>query len=213
MFTGIIEGAGVVKAIRRGAEDFSIDVDTGDAVENPVIGESVALNGVCLTVVSAKDSILTFDVSAETISRTTLKNVNVDAKLNIERAMRMGDRLGGHMVSGHVDTVGTFTRATPIGDGYEIEVALPSEGMKYIINKGSIAIAGISLTVAAKLERSVTVAVIPHTWEVTSLGTLTVGSQVNIEYDMMAKYIENFIKEAYPSAGSISREFLNKHGY
>ncbi len=163
--------------------------------------------------VSAKDSILTFDVSAETINCTTFKNVNVGDKLNIERAMRMGDRLGGHMVSGHVDTVGTFTRATPIGDGYEIEIALPSEGMKYIINKGSIAIAGMSLTVAAKLERSVTVAVIPHTWEVTSLSTLAVGSQVNIEYDMMAKYIENFIKEAYPSAGSISREFLDKHGF
>jgi len=213
MFTGIIEGTGVVNAIRRGAEDFSIDVDTGGVVSGPQLGESVALNGVCLTVVAARGPVLTFDVSVETINRTTFKDIKTGDRVNVERAMRIGDRLGGHLVSGHVDTVGRLTRVTPMGEGYEIEVELPAGGMKYVIEKGSIAIAGISLTVAAKKEKSVTVAVIPHTWENTSLGALTVGSTVNIEYDMIDKYVENFVKpEDKPDKG-IDRDFLARHGF
>ncbi|VAX22631.1 Riboflavin synthase eubacterial/eukaryotic [hydrothermal vent metagenome] len=213
MFTGIIEGVGIVKAVRRASADLSLEVNTGAYVENPVIGESVALNGVCLTVVTIKGPILTFDVSSETLSRTTFKNVKMGDKVNLERATKLGDRMGGHIVSGHIDTVATLTRCDAIGAGYEIEVSLPKTDMKYIIGKGSIAVDGMSLTVATKRENSFTVAVIPHTYNETRLNSLKPGSFVNIEYDMIAKYVENFVNTAVSSGSSINKEFLNKHGF
>ncbi len=213
MFTGIIEGVGVITAIRHGDGDIAIDVNTGVSVIDPKTGESVALDGVCLTVVNAKGSILSFDISVETIARSAFGKVKVGDKLNIERALRMGDRLGGHMVSGHVDCLGIFKRAIPSGDGYEVEIELPEEGMKYVIAKGSISISGISLTVAKKLAKGITIAVIPHTWEVTSLGGLSPGSPVNIEYDMIGKYVENFIQAFDNSGGSITKEFLKDNGF
>lgn len=210
MFTGIIEGTGVVSSIRRGAGDFTMEVDTGGVIQNPVIGESVAVDGVCLTVVTFKGNILSFDVSVETVNRSTFKNSRVGDPVNLERAMRMGDRLGGHLVSGHVDTMGKIAQVTPSGAGFNVEIELGDDGMKYIIEKGSIAISGISLTVAKKLAKSITIAVIPHTWKSTSLGRLAPGSPVNVEYDMIAKYVENFVK---PAGGGISEAFLRKHGY
>lgn len=213
MFTGIIEAKGTITAIRRGMDDASIDVDMGGAVPDPQMGESVALDGVCLTVVAAKGSTLTFDLSKETLDRTTFRDARVGGRVNVERALRMGDRLGGHLVSGHVDTVGRLARATPSGEGYEMEVELPGEGIRYVIEKGSIAIAGISLTIASKKEKSVTVAVIPHTWKITTLGDLNPGSTVNIEYDMIAKYVENFVKPPASPKGSIDRDFLARHGF
>lgn len=213
MFTGIVIGMGEIVAIRRGDQDFSIDVDTGSAIADPQIGESVSLEGVCLTVVSINGSTLTFDISAETIDRSTFKNAQVGDKLNMERAARMGDPLGGHLVSGHVDCVGTLTRVTPVGEGYEIEIELPADGMKYVIEKGSISISGISLTVAYKKEKSVTVAIIPHTWEVTTLGGLSTGEPVNIEYDMIGKYIESFVQALNPPGQRINKELTDKSGF
>lgn len=213
MFTGIVEGVGTIKTVRRAVADLSLKVDTGSYVDNPVIGESVALNGVCLTVVTINGSVLTFDVSSETLSRTTFKDVKTGDKVNIERATRLGGRMGGHLVSGHIDTVGTLARCDAVGDGYEIEVSLPQSDMKYIIEKGSIAVDGMSLTVAVKRERSFTVAVIPHTYNETRLNTLKLGSFVNIEYDMIAKYVENFVNTAVSSGGSVDKEFLKKHGF
>jgi riboflavin synthase len=220
MFTGIIEGTGKITAIRRGSSDFSMDVDTAGSVPDPVIGESVALDGVCLTVTAIRGAILSFDVSAETVARTAFKNIRDGDTVNIERAMRLGDRVGGHLVSGHVDCVGTMTRAGRPGQGYDIEIALPPDGMKYVIEKGSIAISGISLTVARKLARSVTVAVIPHTWSVTTLSSKRPGSPVNIEYDMIAKYVENFVSpgaamQPGDKAGrsAIDKDFLSSHGF
>lgn len=210
MFTGIIAGIGKITAIRRGPSDFSMDVDTAGAVPDPVIGESVALDGVCLTVTAMRGAILSFDVSAETVSRTAFKNIREGDTVNVERAMRLGDRVGGHLVSGHVDCVGKMTRADRSGQGYEIDVELAPDGMKYVIEKGSIAISGISLTVARKLARSVTVALIPHTWSVTTLSSKGPGAPVNIEYDMIAKYVENFVK---PAGGGIDKDFLSLHGF
>ncbi len=210
MFTGIIAGVGKITAIRRGSSDFSMDVDTAGSVPDPVIGESVALDGVCLTVTAIRGAILSFDVSAETVSRTAFKNIREGDTVNVERAMRLGDRVGGHLVSGHVDLVGKMTRADPSGQGYDIEIELAPDGMKYVIEKGSIAISGISLTVARKLARSVTVAVIPHTWSVTTLSSKRPGSPVNIEYDMIAKYVENFVS---PGGGGVDKDFLSLHGF
>lgn len=210
MFTGIIAGIGKIAAIRRGSSDFSMDVDTAGSVPDPVIGESVALDGVCLTVTAMRGSILSFDVSAETVDRTSFQNVRDGDTVNVERAMRLGDRVGGHLVSGHVDCVGKMARADRAGQGYDIEIALPPDGMKYVVEKGSIAISGISLTVAKKLARSVTVAVIPHTWAVTTLSSKRPGSPVNIEYDMIAKYVENFVK---PAGGGVDEDILRRTGF
>jgi riboflavin synthase len=197
-----------------------MDVDTAGGVPDPVIGESVALDGVCLTVTAVRGAILSFDVSAETVARTAFKNIRDGDTVNIERAMRLGDRVGGHLVSGHVDCVGAVTRADRSGQGYDMEIALPPDGMKYVIEKGSIAISGISLTVARKLARSVTVAVIPHTWGVTTLSSKRPGSPVNIEYDMIAKYVENFVKPGTPmqpgdkdTKSFIDKDFLSSHGF
>lgn len=210
MFTGIIAGVGKVAAMRRGSSDLSMDVDTAGCVAGPVIGESVALDGVCLTVTAIRGSILSFDVSAETLDRTAFKNIREGETVNVERAMRLGDRVGGHLVSGHVDCVGKMARADRSGQGYDIEIELPPGGMKYVIEKGSIAISGISLTVARKLSRSVTVAVIPHTWSVTTLSSKRPGAAVNIEYDMIAKYVENFVR---PAGGGVDEDALRRTGF
>ncbi len=214
MFTGIIEGTGTIIAIRRRDADYTLSVDTGQVVQNPVTGESVALDGVCLTVVASDRNILSFDISPETIAKTTFKYARAGDSLNIERAMRLRDRLGGHLVQGHVDCVGKIARVDKSGEGFEIEVELDSAGSRYVVPKGSIAVSGISLTVAAKKERSITIAVIPHTWQVTTLAKKTVGSTVNIEYDIIGKYVENLVNPFNTSGGgTIDREFLSKNGY
>ncbi|MGK7345294.1 MAG: riboflavin synthase [Candidatus Nitrospinota bacterium M3_3B_026] len=213
MFTGIVETMGRVASVRRSSGGMSIDVDAAGAVPDPKTGESVAVNGVCLTVTASRGDVLSFDVSKETLARSTFRDAGPGDMVNIERAMRMGDRLGGHLVSGHVDAVGKVAKVAPSGEGFDLEVAIPGEGMKYVIEKGSIAIDGISLTVASKHERSITIAIIPHTWEATALRDKNPGSTVNIEYDMIAKYVENFVKPENTSRGGLDEGFLRGAGF
>jgi riboflavin synthase len=210
MFTGIIEGLGVVVAINRRGPNFSLTIDTKTVIIDPVIGESIACDGVCLTVTKINGTNLDFDVSAETIDRSTFGKIRIGGKVNLERALALGGRVGGHLVAGHVDRVGKIVGVVPVGAGYEIEIALDDAGMRYIIDKGSIAIAGISLTVARKKERSVIVAVIPHTMTATTLANAGPGIEVNVEYDMIGKYVENFVN---PTRGGISLETLGRHGF
>lgn len=214
MFTGIVAGTGIVKKVLRRGKDFRLSVEVGSVVEAPVLGESVAVDGVCLTVVESSGGILSFDVSMETINRTDFKDMREGREVNLERAMAVGDRLGGHIMQGHVDCVGTLKNIDRVGEGYEMEVELPETGMRYVVEKGSIAISGISLTVASRLERSITVALIPHTFAMTNLKSKTTGSAVNIEYDIIAKYVENLVKPyAVPSGGKISEELLKNSGF
>jgi riboflavin synthase len=214
MFTGIIEGLGEIKSIRSGSKSFSLDIDTGDVLENPSLGESVAIDGVCLTIVAWKHSIMSFDVSKETLNRTTFNDLREGNRVNLERAMRLGDRVGGHIVQGHVDSVGTLVKVATSGNGYEVEVEPKIEAMKYIIEKGSIAISGISLTVAKKNKRTFSIAIIPHTWETTTLKFKKQGSKVNIECDMIAKYVENLVKPFNVRSGNdIDESFLGNHGF
>lgn len=214
MFTGIVAGIGTVKNVMRREGDFRLAIDTGAVVEAPSLGESVAVDGVCLTVVEANGGILSFDVSLETINRTDFKEMRQGREVNLERAMAVGDRLGGHIMQGHVDCVGVLKKMDRAGEGYEMEVELPREGMRYVVEKGSIAISGISLTVARALERSITVALIPHTFLMTNLKTKTTGSKVNIEYDIIAKYVENLVKPYTGSSeGRITGEMLKRSGF
>jgi len=214
VFTGIVEGTGVALAIERREKDFRLTLDAGGLVESPRLGESVAVDGVCLTVVEASGSRLSFDVSQETISRTNFNQLRPGHTVNLERALALGARLGGHIMQGHVDCVGTLKRMEKVGEGYEMEVELPPEGMRYVVEKGSIAISGISLTVAARLERSITAALIRHTYAVTNLKTTTSGSTVNVEYDIIAKYVENLVKPySAPPGGALSEDYLRLSGF
>ncbi len=194
MFTGIVQGRGRITAIRRMSAGLSISVDTGSLVCQPEAGESVSVDGVCLTVTGFAGSILTFDVSEETIEKTTLSYISAGTGVNIERALRMGDRVGGHMVTGHIDSVGKIVGVTPSGRGRILEISLVGGEMKYIVPKGAVAMAGISLTVAEVMRDSFTVAIIPHTLSSTTLAQISPGAKVNIEYDIMAKYAESLLK-------------------
>ncbi|HEY1480585.1 MAG TPA: riboflavin synthase [Gaiellales bacterium] len=193
MFTGIIEEVGQV-----------VELDVTDAgarlaVRSPLLaplaqlGDSISISGACLTVVSVDDDILRFDAVPETLSRTSLGRLSRGSLVNLEDALRAGEPFGGHMVQGHVDGVGEITAIDGEGDGHRIAVRVPSELLRYVAEKGSITLAGISLTVAALRGDVVEIALIPHTWISTTVSDLEVGDQVNLEVDVIAKYVERLL--------------------
>lgn len=188
MFTGIVERGEVVEA-------------EGDrlVVRSPLLadcepGASVAVNGVCLTVTSRDDTTCSFDVVDETLARSTLGSLSSGARVNVERPVRAGDELGGHIVQGHVDGVGTVERVVPEGDGKRVRITTPEAMGRYIVEKGSITVDGISLTIASVDDEGFEVALIPTTLELTTLGTAEVGSSVNLEVDVLAKYVEKLMR-------------------
>ena len=202
MFTGIVEETGRVERIEPAAEAIALTVRArvcGKAVRT---GDSVAVNGCCLTVVKITPAkkgggkLLRFDLLRETWDRTNLSAVKPGSGVNLERALRFGGRLGGHFVTGHVDGTGQITRWEPAGQDYLLEVAAPREVLQYVLFKGSITVDGISLTVAKVNRRSFQVWIIPHTREVTALGERAVGDAVNLEGDLLGKYVRQFVTVA-----------------
>jgi riboflavin synthase len=193
MFTGIVEHRAKVKSLEASRLVLHVPFSTKDIH----IGQSIAVNGCCLTVVDIQDQLLGFDVNPETQTITTLAALKVGQKVNVERALAIGDRLDGHMVSGHIDTKSTITRIEKLGDqqSYEIDVALSADHRPYVLPKGSIAIDGISLTINRLEDRMLTVCIIAHTWQHTNLSDKKVGDSVNIEFDMMAKQISQVTKQ------------------
>ena len=191
MFTGIVQAVGRIVAVEPRSEGVQVAVDAGAFAEKDIaVGDSIALNGCCLTVVAIDAGTMRFDVSSETLSCTTgLDGVGV---VNLEKALRFSDRLGGHLMSGHVDGVGVVQRAEPVAEGGSVllEVAVPGELARFVAPKGSIAIDGVSLTVNAVDARHFSVNLIPHTLAVTSLGALRAGARVNLEVDLIARYVE-----------------------
>ena len=185
MFTGIVEELGRVRE-RNGSR---LVVDAQEVLRDVELGASIAVNGCCLTVVAMTDEWWEADVSDETLARTSLSNVAPGQQVNLERAVRMADRLGGHLVQGHVDAVGEIVAPVP-----DLQVRIPSSLMRYVVEKGSITVDGVSLTVVKPLDDGFTVAIIPHTAEVTTLGSRQPGDRVNIEVDVMAKYVERLVK-------------------
>jgi riboflavin synthase len=208
MFTGIVEEIGTVQTIT----DKRIKVLSSTVIEGSKIGDSIAVNGVCLTVTKLDKTFFEADISPETLKVTTLGELKSGSSVNLERALTLNSRLGGHIVSGHIDSVGRITKLSKNGSFYELEVELDSKEEKYVAKKGSIAINGISLTVADVYKNRVIVAVIPHTFENTSLKTLKVGANVNIETDILAKYVEKFLSTSDNKSG-ISMEFLMQNGF
>lgn len=186
MFTGIVTATSPVLALQ--GSKLTVKTPESWSDEPLVIGESISINGCCLTVVSGGES-MSFDLSEETLARTTLSHLKENDVVNLERALRMGDRLGGHMVQGHVDSVGRAIKVESFPGSHEITIQIPREDRKFLAPKGSITVDGVSLTVVEPTEDTFRVAIIPHTWEVTNLRYCLAGTQVNLEYDILVKHV------------------------
>jgi riboflavin synthase len=193
MFTGIIEELGNVAFFERHSDGARMSVAAKHVTEDSKEGDSIAVNGVCLTALNITAEGFTADLSEETLRCSTLGNLTVGSKVNLERALTLSSRLGGHLVQGHVDGRGIFLAAIQEGDFYTVRIGFPEELARYLIHKGSVAIEGISLTIAELAEDHFDIAIIPKTWEVTNLSTLKTGDAVNLEVDMIAKYVERML--------------------
>lgn len=224
MFTGIIEGAGRITAKRTVGGGVAFDIEAAFDLRDPAEGESIAVNGVCLTAYNIRGRAFSADVSPETLSRTGLGLIGPGTVVNLERALRLSDRLGGHIVSGHVDCLATVTARKALGDYTIFSFTLPKEQGRYIIEKGSITIDGVSLTVNSCGPGTFSVSIIPHSLKVTTLNRLKVGSKVNIEVDLIGKYVEKLLavrpaeKAGTGSgdkeeSGGINPGFLAQHGF
>jgi riboflavin synthase len=190
VFTGIVREVGRVEAV-EGEETVRLRVRAPETAGNTSRGDSISLSGVCLTATDAADGVLAFDAVPETLSRSTLGRLEAGADVNLEPALRAGEPLGGHLVQGHVDGVGRISHA----DERVLEIEAPADVLRYCVEKGSIAIDGVSMTIASLSDGSFTVAVVPHTREVTTLGGLSEGTEVNLEADVLAKYVERLLGE------------------
>jgi riboflavin synthase len=194
VFTGIVRELGRVGAVEGGADGVRLVVEAPQTAAQAALGDSVAVDGVCLTVVETTDGRLAFDAVPETLSRTTLGRLAAGAGVNVEGALRAGEPLGGHIVQGHVDAVGRVRSLEPEGDGARLRIEAPPEVVRYCVEKGSLTVAGVSLTVAALHDHGVSIALVPHTLAATTLGSLRPGDEVNLEVDVLAKYVERLVR-------------------
>ena len=194
MFTGIVRERGRVASVDGDGDGIRIRLEAPLTAGEAAIGDSVSLNGCCLTVVEAANGTLAFDAVPETLSRSSLDGLEAGAELNVEPALRAGDPLGGHYIQGHVDGVGRVRSVEPEGEGRRVWLDAPPEVLRYCVEKGSIAVDGVSLTIADLDDGGFAVALIPHTLAATTLGTLVTGARVNLEADVLAKYVERLVK-------------------
>ncbi len=217
MFTGIIEGLGTITAIRSQGGGKRLTLTSDFPLAGTRIGDSIAVNGACLTAVTLEDRGFTADVSPETLSRSTFGRARIGERVNLERAMRLSDRIDGHLVSGHIDGVGSLSSRTPEGNAVVLAFTVPERLSRYMIPKGSVAVDGISLTINTCERVRFSVSVIPHTADLTTVGWKRPGDPVNIETDMIGKYVERFVREGRPAGatggGGIDREMLQRSGF
>ncbi|SDZ72808.1 riboflavin synthase [Selenomonas ruminantium] len=212
MFTGIIEEVGHVNRIGGG----SLVIDCHKVLEDVQLGDSIAVNGVCLTVTHFDKSSFTADVMPETVRRTSLAELKKGSPVNLERALTLASRLGGHIVSGHIDGTGEIVKFADEGNAILMTISAGPELLRYIVEKGSVALDGISLTVAQVTDSDFTVSLIPHTREVTNLGSKKTGSPINIETDVLGKYVEKMLqgqREPQQSQSMLTLDFLRENGF
>jgi riboflavin synthase len=217
MFTGLVEEQGTIEAIAGLGGGSRMVIRAASVVEDLDVGESISVDGVCLTAVEVARKTVAVDLSEETLRRTTLGSKRPGRRCNLERPLKLGARLGGHMVTGHIDGVGSVVEIRPEAEGLWVTVEAPSKVMRYIVTKGSVALDGISLTVAVLTDETFSVAIIPHTAEVTTIGSVRPGTRVNLEADIIGKYVERFVAERLgegaPQGEGLTRDFLTEHGF
>jgi riboflavin synthase len=206
MFTGIIEGLGTLKTVKPGNGAMQLVIESDFELDGTKLGDSIAVNGACLTVTRLQGRRFHVDVSPETVEKTTFKHTKIGERVNLERALRLSDRLDGHLVSGHVDGIGHLSNRETLANAIIITIDVSPELGHYLIKKGSVAVDGVSLTINDCDASHFQVSIIPHTAEITTVGLKGVGAGVNIETDMIGKYVERFIsgsgKPGSPSTGS-----------
>ncbi|MFO7887173.1 MAG: riboflavin synthase [Eubacteriales bacterium] len=217
MFTGLIEEVGEITSVTRKGNSAQITVKAPGILKENKVGDSISTNGVCLTVTKKTSNTYTVDVMPETMNRSNFKNLKYGSKVNVERALKVGDRLDGHMVSGHVDGIGIITDFREDDNAVWITLKADKGVLKYIVEKGSIAIDGTSLTVAYVDNETFKVSIIPHTGEATTLLNKKIGDEVNLECDMVGKYIEKLLnfekKETENSSSELNEKFLKNNGF
>lgn len=215
MFTGIVEELGTVRSVRRGAHSSVLSISAKEVLSDLKVGDSVAVNGVCLTATTVDSGGFTADVMHETLNRSSLGALTAGSHVNLERAMAANGRFGGHIVSGHIDGTGTITALKQDDNALWYTVSAPPALLRYIVEKGSVAIDGVSLTVAAVGESWFSISAIPHTVAVTLLGEKGVGDVVNLENDVIGKYVEKLLRPQTQEAAksSLTLEFLAEHGF
>ncbi|WP_425801627.1 riboflavin synthase [Desulfitobacterium sp. Sab5] len=215
MFTGIIEELGLVADIQILPDAAYLTIEADKVLKGTQIGDSIAVNGVCLTVVKLQDTRFTVDVMSETLKKTNLAELTRGGRVNLERALQLSTRLGGHLVSGHVDGIGTIQKISKAGIAEVFEISTSPALLHFILPKGSVAIDGISLTVVQAESQFFSVSLIPHTRQETTLGLKGVGSKVNLETDLIGKYVARFLEKGSgkEEPQNLSMEFLAQHGF
>ena len=217
MFTGLVEDVGTVTRLQRAAHEIHITISSRQVSSDLIIGDSVSVNGACLTVVTTTTEQLTAVATAETLRRTNLGQLAVGSRVNLERALRLGDRLGGHLVLGHVDDLGRVEELADEGQAVLMRIIASPELMRLVVPKGSITVDGVSLTVAEMEADGFTISLIPHTLGVTTLQERRVGDYVNLEADIIGKYVARLLalQEDSESVSSsrVSERFLREHGF
>lgn len=216
MFTGLVEELGKVKNIIRGTKSIRLTIEAHKIFSDIKLGDSIAVNGICLTATDIKHNQFTADVMPETMQRTSLAILKPGDVVNLERALQLNDRLGGHIVSGHIDGIGIINTIEQNDNAILIKINAEPDILKYVVTKGSIAIDGISLTIVEVTTDWFLVSIIPHTAAMTTLGFKTTGDPVNLETDVLSKYIEKFLNNQNPrpeTKSKINASFLSQHGY
>ncbi len=217
MFTGLVEGIGKIISFQPCKGGLLAEISASFSLKDTNVGDSIAVDGVCLTVTEIKGSSFKAQISPETLAKTTFRYKNSGDYVNLERALRMGDRLGGHLVSGHVDGVGKIVSITPIEDFWRVKVEIPGELSPYLVKKGSIAVDGISLTINDFKDNMLELMLVPHTLKVTTLCFKKPGDLVNIEIDMIAKmvykWLSPYIESLERSKKRLNLDFLKEHGF
>ncbi|MGY4690180.1 riboflavin synthase [Salibacterium sp. K-3] len=216
MFTGIVEETAAVRSIRKTADTMVLTLHTPGISTDIKTGDSISVNGVCLTVTSFKEDAFTVDVMPETMYATSLKVLEEGSRVNVERAMPPSGRFGGHFVSGHVDDAGTIAAVTPYENAYYIDVSLPAYLLPYMSEKGSVAVDGISLTIfkVKDADETITLSLIPHTWQETTISDKHIGDPVNIEADMLMKYTERLLSARFTGkADGVDEQKLKDNGF
>ncbi|HET6465864.1 MAG TPA: riboflavin synthase [Nitrospiria bacterium] len=214
MFTGIIEEMGVVRAFNRDKKSGRLSILAKAVLEDLALGDSVTVNGVCLTVTEKSEGEFSADVSPETLLITNMDSLNVGDAVNLERAVRVNSRLGGHLVTGHIDGVGRIRDRRQEDEAIFFTIEIPKDLLRYCVRKGSIAVDGISLTINQVSDRDIQVAIIPHTAKATTLGLKGVNGRVNIECDLIGKYLERLLQErgSEESPQKVDRDYLRRRG-